>query len=101
MELIIRNSKMFSSENLVQLIKELRILKSNNPFLQTYKICNFKILKLNCFLNHNKFQNQKYQVVKKLEKRILILLLEIQFRVYQHHYKIIKISQIIVQTKQI
>lgn len=74
MALTNKNNKMFFSGNPVLLIKELRIQKFSNPFLQIYSICNFKMLKINYYLNHNKYKNKKFQGVQKLEKKILILL---------------------------
>jgi hypothetical protein len=85
MALINKNSKMFFSGNLVLLIKELRIQKFNNPFLQICSIYNFRMLRTNCYLSHNKYRNKKFQVVRKLGKKILILLWEIRLKVYQGH----------------
>jgi hypothetical protein len=74
MVLINKNSKMFFSGNLVPLIKELRIQKFSNQFLQICNIYNFRMLRTNFYLNHNKYRNKKSQGVQKLERRILILL---------------------------
>ena len=74
MALINKNSKMFFLGNLVLLIKELRIQKFSNRFLQICSIYNFKMLRTNCYLNHNKYRNKKSQGARKLERKILILL---------------------------
>lgn len=72
--LISKNSKMFFLGNLVPLIKELRIQKFSNRFLQICSIYNFKMFRTNCYLYHNKYRNKKSQRARKLERRILILL---------------------------
>jgi hypothetical protein len=74
MVLINKNSKMFFSGNLVPLIKELKIQKFSNLFLQICNNCNFRMLRTNCYLNPNKYRNKKYQAVRKLERKIPILL---------------------------